>query len=158
MNGRSFFFSALISGIFIGVLANLPVLNLINCFLCIWVWIGALLAVFIYRAFQHGSMDLTPGQGAGLGALSGLIGAFVGVIVYLLTSFISLPTFIDIARQFDVNIDLNIGAGDIGAVLLSSLFFFILDVVGYPIFGALSGLITASIMGQKPKTSTGEIA
>ena len=47
MNTRSFVLSALIAGAAIGVLANLPVLNLINCFLCLWVWIGGLLAVFL---------------------------------------------------------------------------------------------------------------
>ena len=153
MNGRSFFLSALVGGIIIGVLANLPVLNLINCFLCVWVWVGAILAIFIYRAFQHGVMDLTPGQGAGLGALAGLIGAFVGVFVYMLTSFISQPIFESIARYFQVEGDLPFRGGGIGGLLVSSFFFFTMDVIGYPLFGAISGLITASLMGQKPKTT-----
>jgi hypothetical protein len=158
MNGRSFFLSALLGGIIIAVLSNFPILNFINCFLCIWIWVGGLLAVVIYRAFQHGMMDLTPGQGAGLGALSGLIGAFLGVFAYLLTSFITAPMFQQIAQALDINVDLSLGGGGFGGVLVTSFLFFLVDVILYPLFGALSGLITASIMGQKPKTSTGEIA
>ena len=111
MNSRSFFLSALIAGVAIGLLGNLPVLNLINCFLCIWVWVGGILAVFLYRRFEHGGPGLTGGQGAGLGALSGLIGAFVGVVVYALTSFISMPLFNNLARSFDIQGDLPWDAG-----------------------------------------------
>jgi hypothetical protein len=157
MNGRSFFLSALLGGVIIAVLSNFPVLNFINCLLCIWVWVGAMLAVFIYRGFQHGVMDLTPGQGAGLGALSGVIGAFLGVFLYLLTSFITQPMFTQIARTLDINVGLPTDTSTLGAALITSFIFFIFNVVLYPLFGALGGLITASLMGQKPKANTGEI-
>ncbi len=65
--------------------------------------------------------------------------------------------FIEIARYFNVQSDLPFRTGGIGGVLVSSFFFFTLDAIAYPLFGALSGLITASLMGQKPKTGTGEI-
>jgi hypothetical protein len=158
MNGRSFLLSALLGGIIIAVLSNFPVLNFINCFLCIWVWIGGLLAVIIYRGFQHGVMDLTPGQGAGLGALSGLIAAFLGVFVYLLTSFITQPMFEQLARTLDINVGMPSASSPIGAALITSFVFFVINVVLYPLFGALSGLITASLMGQKPKANPGYVA
>jgi len=55
MNTRSFVLSVLIAGVVIGFLANLPILNLINCALCIWVWLGGILAVFLYRRFAGGA-------------------------------------------------------------------------------------------------------
>ena len=41
MNARAFWLSALVGGLVIGFLGNLPLLNFVNCLLCIWVWLGA---------------------------------------------------------------------------------------------------------------------
>lgn len=154
MNSRSFILSAVIAGVVIGFLANLPLLNLINCLLCIWVWVGGILAVLLYRRFQHGKLDLTPAQGAGLGALSGLFGAFVGVVVNALTSFISIPMFNSVASYLQIEGDLPFQVAGLPSLILSTLFFFVLDVVGYPLFGALSGFITASLLGKEPQTKS----
>jgi hypothetical protein len=150
MNSRSFFLSALIAGLAIGLVAHLPLLNIINCFLCFWVWLGGILAVFLYRGFQHGECTLTPGQGAALGALAGLIGAFVGVVVNAATSAISRPIFLELARMFQVEGNLPFQPG-LAGVVRSTFGFFALDVVTYPLFGALSGLIGASLLRTEPK-------
>jgi hypothetical protein len=150
MNSRSFILSALIAGVVIGVLANLPLLNFINCFLCLWVWVGGILGVFLYRRFQHGGPDLTPGQGAGLGAVAGLIGAFVGVVVYAATSFISMPLMARLADYLQVQGDLPFRTGGPGAVIASTFFFFMMNIVAYPLFGAISGLVGASLMRKPP--------
>jgi hypothetical protein len=144
MNTRSLFLSALIAGVVIGLLGNLPVLNLINCFLCIWVWVGGFLAVMLYRRYEQG-VSPTTGQGAGIGALAGLIGAVVGIMVNLLTSFISAPVYGSIADLLNIQGDLPFQSGNFVGALISAFFFFALDVVLYPIFGALSGMITASL-------------
>ena len=157
MNSRSFILSALISGAIIGLLANLPILNIINCFLCIFVWLGAVAAIFIYRGFQHGTLGLTTGQGAGLGALAGLIGAFVGIFVNILTGFISQPIFNGIANYFQIG-DLPFRSNDLPSIILSGFFFLIIDAIFYPLFGALSGLITVSIMRGGSQTKSGGAA
>ena len=154
MNTRAFTLSALIADAVIGVLANLPLLKLINCFLCVWVWAGGVLAIFLYRYFQHGGPGLTAGQGAGLGAFAGLIGVFVGMVVYTLTSAISLPMFVDVTRFFQVEGDLPIEVAGPSTILTSTLFFFVLDLVAYPLFGALSGFITASLMRKESQAQT----
>jgi hypothetical protein len=150
MNSRSFILSALIAGAVIGVLANLPILNLVNCFLCLWVWVGGILAVYLYLRFQRGEGGLTGAQGAGLGAVAGLVGAFIGVIVYALTSFISMPIFDAMARFFQVEGDLPFTSAGLPGMVGSAFFFFVLDAVAYPLFGAISGLLGASLMGKKP--------
>jgi hypothetical protein len=106
--------------------------------------------VFLYRRFEHGGSDLTGAQGAGLGALSGLIGAFVGVVVYALTAFISTPLFNNLASYFDIEGDLPWDAGGFPGVLASALFFLVVDAILYPLFGALSGFITASLVKKPP--------
>jgi hypothetical protein len=145
MNTRSFILSALIAGAIIGVLGNLPVLNIINCCLCVFVWVGGASSVLLYRRFQHGAV-VSGGQGAGLGAVSGLIGAFVGVVVYSATSFLSIPIFASLAQAFQVEGNLPIQSGvSLGSVAATAFFFLTIDAILYPIFGALSGLIAASL-------------
>jgi hypothetical protein len=149
MNPRSFFLSALIAGTVIGVLGNLPLLNLVNCIFCIWVWLGGIFSVYLYQRFQHGEPGLSGAQGAGLGAVAGIIGALVGVVVYALTSFISAPIMESIARALQVQGDLPFQSGGPGALIASAFFFLTVDAVLYPIFGAIGGLIAASVFWKK---------
>ena len=86
-----------------------------------------------------------------MGALSGLIGAFVGVTVFALTSFISMPLFANLARSLQIEGDLPFQSVDSSSIIVLTLIFFIVDVVLYPLFGALSGLITASIVGKEQR-------
>ena len=151
MNSRSFVLSALIAGIVMGVLANLPVLNFLNCILCLWIWVGGILGVFLYRRFQHGESGLTPGQGAGLGALAGLIAVFVGVVVYAATSFISMPMMAAMARYFQIEGDLPFQQAGPWAMISSAIFFMLVNLVADPLFGAISGFIGASLLRKEPQ-------
>ncbi len=148
MNTRSLWLTALVAGIVIGLLGNLPLLNLVNCILCAWVWLGGALAVWIYRRLQGAQPALTGGQGAGLGALSGVIGAVVGFGVYLLTSSLSVPIMNSLARAFNIQGEMpwNTAAG--GSNVTSGLIWLAIDLVLYSGFGALGGLVMAS-MGKK---------
>ena len=100
MNARAFWLSALIAGALMGLLANLPVLNLINCILCIWIWLGGALAVYLYRRYHPANIPPTVGQGALLGVVAGLIAAVVGLVVFMLTGALSMPLFNTLARAF----------------------------------------------------------
>ena len=154
MNTRSFLLSSLIAGVVIGLLGNLPILNLINCFFCVFVWAGAILAVLLYRRFQPGQLGLTPGQGAGLGALSGLVGALVGLVVNPLTSYISVPLWTSLARSFQIQGDLPFKTGDLGSLLSTAIIFFIVDAVLYPLFGAISGFIAVNLIGKQSQPAS----
>jgi hypothetical protein len=149
MNTRSFFLSALISGALIGLLGNLPLLNLVNCIFCLWVWVGGIFAVFLYQRFQRGGRGLTTGQGAGLGAVSGIIGALIGLFVFILTSFISMPLFTELARALQIQGDLPFEGGGFGSALISAFFFLTINAVLYPIFGAIGGLVGAGVFWKE---------
>jgi hypothetical protein len=144
MNSRSFLMSILISGIAIGLLGSLPLLNLVNCVLCIWVWLGGALSVFLYRRAQHGAPSLTTGQAAALGALAGLVGAIVGALVFAVTSPISTPLFNSLARGLDIQGDLPTAGGGFSETAATTVAFLVLDAVLYPLFGALGGMIAAA--------------
>jgi hypothetical protein len=154
MNGRSLFLSALISGALLGLLGNLPVLNLVNCFLCVWVWLGGIFAVYLYNRYERSRTQTavasaTPGQGAGVGALAGVIGAFVGAVVYALTSFISMPMMQSLASAMNIDLPAQ-GSGIVRALIGATIFFFI-DIVLYPLFGAIGGLLGAGVFWKRPQ-------
>ena len=154
MNTRSLILSALIAGAVLGTLANLPLLNFVNCFLCLWVWLGGIFAVYLYNRYERNRTQMTeasatPGQGAGIGALAGVVGAFVGAFVYLLTSFISAPMMQSLARTLEIDMPMQ-GSGFVGALIGTAIFFFI-NIVLYPIFGAVGGLLGAGVFWKKPQ-------
>ena len=65
-----------------GVLSALPLINTANFCCCLWVVCGGLVAA--YKLQQNSEMPITPGDGALVGLLAGLIGAFVAF-------FLSIP-------------------------------------------------------------------
>ena len=143
MNTRAFWLSTLIAGVAIAIFGNLPVLNLINCAICIWVWLGGALSVALYRRFQGGKPVISAGQGAGLGALSGLIGAVLGAGVFFITSSLSVPMFNALARTLQVENEVYFQNGileNVGAAFI----FLVIDAILYPLFGALGALIAAA--------------
>ncbi len=143
-----------IAGIIMALLGNLPLLNIVNCILCLWVWLCGALAVVLYRRAAPGHPAVTGGQGAGLGALAGLVGAIIGAPIYILTSSISGPIMQSLARALNVQSDLAFGGQTAPDNGLTMLLLLGIDLVLYPAFGALGGLITASMNAPKPVDPT----
>jgi len=146
MNSRAFWLSTLIAGSLMGLVANLPILNLVNCFLCIWIWLGGALAVYLYRRFHPAGVAPTVGQGALIGIVAGLIAAVVGAVVFTVTGAISMPLFNSLARAFQIEGELPFQSGSFGEFLGVSAGFFVLNLILYPLFGALGAMIAASLM------------
>jgi len=152
MNTRSFLLSAVIAGGLLGLFSNLPLLNFVNCVLCVWVWLGGILAVFLYRRFASDNPDLTVAQGAGLGALSGLFGTLAGAVVFLVTGALSMPLIESMASGLQVEGDLPFQTGGgFGGVFTAAMLFMALNLVLYPIFGAVGGVIGAGLLWKKPQ-------
>ncbi len=150
MNIRSLILSALIAGVVLGTLGNLPVLNFVNCVLCLWVWLGGIFAVYLYNRYERKRTQLdqasaTVWQGLGIGALAGVVGAFVGFFVYALTSSLSTPMLVSLAKTFNLQM-FNPGTG-IGRAVT----FFFFNIVLYPLFGAMGGLLGAGVFWKKPQ-------
>ena len=146
MNARAFWLSTLTAGALMGLLANLPVLNLINCFLCLWIWLGGALAVYLYRRFHPAGVAPTVGQGALLGIVAGVIAAVVGAVVFTVTGAISMPIISELARTLRIEGDFASPTLGFGEFLGVSVGFFLLNIVLYPLFGALGAIIAASLM------------
>ena len=79
------FLASLYGGIVIATISTIPGLNLINCLCCAGIILGGLFSVFYYgRQLTAEMPPLTAGDGILLGALSGVIAAFLSLILHLL--------------------------------------------------------------------------
>lgn len=154
MNTRSFILSALLAGLFMALFGNIPLLNLVNCILCLWVWLGGALAVWLYRRFQKGGQGLTSGQGALLGAVTGVVGALLGFPLYLATARMMNTLFATLIQRLALEGDIPMWFDSDERIVAQAIGFLILDIFVYAIFGAIAGLITANMLWKKPPLSS----
>ncbi len=78
---------ALIGGVLLGLLSAIPVVNLVNVCCCLWALIGGLLASYLY--IKNSPVPASAGDGAILGALAGLVGAVIVVVIGIPISIIA---------------------------------------------------------------------
>ena len=93
---------ALLGGVAIGVLSALPVINLANC-CCAWILFGGALAAFLMQ--QNHPEPIQIGDGAIVGLLAGMIGAFVWLLVSIPLSIMMAPIQSEMARRTLSRID-----------------------------------------------------
>ena len=78
---------ALIGGVVLGLLSVIPVLNLGNFCCCLWALLGGLLASNLY--IKNSPVPAKTGDGAILGALAGLVGAVIVVVIGIPISIVA---------------------------------------------------------------------
>ena len=81
--------SALLGGIFIGVLSALPVINVANYCCCLWVVGGGVLTAYLET--QRDAHSLPVARGAFLGLIAGIVGALVWLLASLALTPILAP-------------------------------------------------------------------
>lgn len=145
MNTRALLISALVGGLLIGVLSSIPIVSVVNCLLCGWVWLGGIFAVWMYKRNNAG---ITPDTGAGAitGALAGLVGALVSSVLSALLTAVGVGAS---ALTPEMMQQMEDAMGEVPAILTSGtamlLVGVLMTVILYPIFGAIGGLIGAAI-------------
>jgi hypothetical protein len=77
--------SAALGGVFLGVLSALPFVSAGNCCCCLWIVSGRA-RWRPYLEVQQKNRTLTDGEGAAVGALAGVIGAFVWLPIAIVLS------------------------------------------------------------------------
>jgi hypothetical protein len=80
---------ALIGGIVMGVLSALPIVAAGNLCCCLWVFSGGAVAAYLFQ--QNQTTPITPGDGAVVGLLAGLTGAFVQLVVAIPIGILVAP-------------------------------------------------------------------
>jgi hypothetical protein len=145
LNSTSVLFAAGVAGGAAGLLSSIPLVNLLNCLLCGWLWIGGIAAVYLYN--NRESVSLPNAQGALVGAAAGIVAAVVGAVLGLLLGGFGLAATSlsdpEIAQYLD-----QYGGADAVAGIATS-FGLVCSVVLYGGFGALGGLIGSAIFKKK---------
>lgn len=80
MNTKNLLIASLIGAAVTTIFANVPILNLVNCLVCLPFWGGPLLAAWFYKR-QTGTMSM--GQAVGVGTLAGLFAGLLGGLLSL---------------------------------------------------------------------------
>jgi hypothetical protein len=80
-----------------GVLSALPLVNVGNACCCLWVVSGGVVAAYVFQ--QNQQTPMTPGDGALVGLLAGLIGAAVQVVVSLPLDLLVGPMYRELAQR-----------------------------------------------------------
>lgn len=148
-----YFRPALIAGAVAGLLSGLPVIGAGNCLCCLWIVGGAAIAAKMLAGQTPGL--LRSGDGAIVGALTGIVAAVVDTLVKLPLQHYNM----ELARRLLDSFDLgsNMPAGLEGLLdsttgvltpgwMLLGLF---ISAAIYAVFGALGGVIGVSLFKSK---------
>lgn len=142
---------ALLGGLFIGVLSTLPVINIGNVCCCLWVISGGALAAWLLQ--QQQAEPITGADGALIGLMAGITGAFVGALLQIPVEIWFGPIqreWIerlmqgqgDVPPQFMEMLNRPMSAASVVADLIFRL-------VSYVIFGMLGGVLGVAIFRRK---------
>ncbi|MEX2160374.1 MAG: hypothetical protein WD751_00520 [Anaerolineales bacterium] len=145
LNNSSLLYASGIAGGAAGLASSLPIIGLLNCLLCGWLWLGGMGAVWLYN--KREGRSLTVGEGALVGALSGVAASLVGFLLGLLLGGLGLGMMSvsdpEIARNFEA-----IGGVAVVTAIASTLGL-ICNLVLYTLFGTLGGLVGAAVFQKK---------
>ena len=131
---------AILGGLFIGVLSALPI---INCCCCLWISGGGVLAAYLQQQNQPAS--LTMPQGARVGVLAGIVGAFVWLVTNVALSPVQerLIGVLRTAPDLPPNVQEMLDAAEAGG-FGGSLFAFVLMLFCGSILATIGGMIGAA--------------
>jgi ABC-type phosphate transport system permease subunit len=146
---------ALLGGVTIGVLSALPVINLANC-CCAWILFGGGLAAYLMQ--QNHPEPINVGDGAIVGLLAGITGAFVWLVVSVPIGLFMAPFQSEMterairdaaqaAPELRTMLENFAGAPAIGLGLV--LGFFVMLCIS-TLFGMLGGLFGALMFRKSP--------
>jgi Family of unknown function (DUF5518) len=139
---------ALIGGVLLGILSVIPFVSAGNICCCLWAILGGMLASYLY--IKNSPTPVNAGEGAVLGALAGIVGAIIYLIIGIPINYAMGPTMRNLflrimesadprqadlmRRQFEV-------AGDaIAPHIIQGLIFAVLLFV-FALIGGLLGVV-----------------
>jgi hypothetical protein len=146
---------ALLGGVVIGVLSALPFINIANC-CCAWILFGGGLAAYLMQ--QNHPEPIQVGDGAIVGLLAGIVGAFVWLIISIPLNMAMAPFQAGMMQRMMENsgnlppefrsIFENASAG--AAVGVGTAFFFFIMLFVGGLVAMLGGLFGALMFRKTP--------
>lgn len=144
---------ALIGGVLLGLLSVIPFVSALNVCCCLWAILGGMLASYLY--VKNSPVPANTGDGAILGALAGLIGAVISIILGIPISFAMGPTMrnllLSLAERMDpqqadlMRRQLEMSGESIVGVIVNAI---ILAVLLF-IFSVIGGLIGVGLFEKR---------
>jgi CDP-diglyceride synthetase len=143
---------ALIGGVLLGLLSAIPVVNLVNVCCCLWALIGGLLASYLY--IKNSPVPARAGDGAVLGALAGLVGAVIVVVIGIPISIVAGG----ITRELLIRLIENVNPGqaeairfqmEAGSTIAGAIVNGIILAVLLVIFSTIGGLLGVPIFEKR---------
>ena len=144
---------ALIGGVLLGLLSVIPFVNALNICCCLWAILGGMLASYLY--VKNSPTPASAGDGAILGALAGVIGAAISLVLGIPISYAMGPTMRNLMLSLLENVDrqqadlmrrqLELTGDAIGPVIINAL---ILAVLLF-FFSVIGGLIGAALFEKR---------
>lgn len=149
---------AIAGGGMAGVLSALP---LANCFCCLWIIVGAALAVYLYA--RDSSMPVSSSDGLLLGILAGLIATIIDFFLSIPFQAINLAfsrRLLESLAQFTEEIPVNwedwLKEGPVGRFSFPlAVFTLIIRAIIFAGLGAIGGAIGASLFGRRSERPQG---
>jgi hypothetical protein len=144
---------ALIGGSLLGLLSTVPIVQYGNCVCCMWILGGGALAAFLLDKQRPGT--LTYGDGAIVGAFSGVFGAIVSTVVSIPLKYLQSAQLEQAREQLsqaemppalkEFLLRMMEPGLDVSFLLIG----FVLGAVMFSIFATLGGILTVAILNRK---------
>ena len=140
MNTKNLLIASLIGAVVTTFFANVPLLNLVNCLVCLPFWGGPLLAAWFYKR-QTGTMSLS--QAVGVGVLAGVFAGLLGFLLSLI-GMAGASGVVNQLRQY-------MPAEDIPPLFTggAALAFTMMGVLTNIVFGLIGGLLGGAFFKDK---------
>lgn len=144
---------ALIGGVLLGLLSVIPFVNSLNACCCLWAIIGGMLASYLY--IKGSPTPVKAGDGAVIGALAGLVGAVISLILGIPISYAMGPTMRNLMLKLleSVNPDqaelfrhqFELAGNSIARVIING----IIGAVLLFVFSVIGGLLGVAIFEKR---------
>ncbi len=145
------FVPALIGGAVAGILSGIP---FVNCLCCLWIIGGAMLAAYLLT--KDSPVVLSAGDGAIVGIFTGIVAAFVEVIISIPFKAVTdkfmrnmIDRFSEYYDEMPQGWESWFEGGAFDASFVWTIIGLVISAVIFAALGALGGIIGISLFGKK---------
>ncbi|MBN2246774.1 MAG: hypothetical protein JW755_13130 [Candidatus Aminicenantes bacterium] len=153
---------ALIGGGIAGFLSAVPIINIANCFCCLWIIAGGILSAYLLS--KESTRTLTLGDGAIVGIFSGIVAAVVEFIISIPFQALNNKLMESVMRWVQENSgelptgwDRLLERGATETAVTLSILGLLISVVLFSVMGALGGILGITLFKKKTPPSEGVI-
>ncbi len=150
------------------LISVMPLINFINLFFCAGIILGGLAGVFSFnKQLTMQGMMLTYKDAVMIGILSGVLSAVAvsgfNVLTLMYSSVNPITESLKMLGDFGKNLPPEVGkqldnlSGEFNKYGFSptlAIFTFVSNIIIYPLFGAIGGLLAATIINNKKRINT----